>query len=251
MRFRFGATEIAVNLTDRAAAQAAVAGRLARGEGFALATINLDHLVKLRRDAAFRAAYAAQDLVCADGNPIVWLSRLARRPVALVPGSDLVRPLAAEAARTGRPLALVGASPEALAAAAARLAAEVPGLAVALAEAPPMGFDPEGASARDLLARVAALGPCLCLVALGAPKQERFAALGRRLAPQAGFVSVGAGIDFLSGHQTRAPAWVRRLAMEWLWRALSAPRRLVPRYAACAAILPAEVLAAWRLRRGA
>ncbi len=251
MRFRVGDVEIGVNLPDRAAALAAVSARLAAGQGFALATINLDHLVKLRRDAAFRAAYAAQDLVVADGNPVVWLSRLARRPVALVPGSDLVLPLAGCAAAAGRPVALVGAAEAALAGAAARIAAEVPGARIAWRHAPPMGFDPEDEGARKVLAEVAALGPCLCLLALGAPRQERLAALGRRLAPQAGFVSVGAGVEFLSGHQRRAPEWVRRIAMEWLWRMLSAPRRLVPRYAACAAILPAEALAAWRQRPAA
>jgi UDP-N-acetyl-D-mannosaminuronic acid transferase (WecB/TagA/CpsF family) len=64
-----------------------------------------------------------------------------------------------------------------------------------------------------------------------------------------GFASVGAGLDFIAGHQTRAPEWWRRFALEWLWRTVSSPRRLLPRYAACAAILPGQVLAALRLRR--
>ncbi|MBE0554679.1 MAG: WecB/TagA/CpsF family glycosyltransferase, partial [Rhodobacteraceae bacterium] len=58
------------------------------------------------------------------------------------------------------------------------------------------------------------------------------------------------GLDFLAGSQTRAPRWVRAMAMEWLWRALSAPRRLIPRYARCFAILPGQVAGALRLRRG-
>ncbi len=90
----------------------------------------------------------------------------------------------------------------------------------------------------------------LCFIALGAPKQESFAARGRQLAPDVGFASVGAGVDFIAGSQTRAPAWVRAMAMEWLWRALSSPRRLLPRYAACAAILPGQITAALRLRKG-
>ncbi len=249
MQFRIAETTLSVTHATGAALLAEVSARLAEGRGFALATLNLDHLVKLRRDAAFRAAYAAQDLVVADGNPIIWLSRLARRPVALLPGSDLVLPLCRAAAAAGRPVSLVGATTAALDGAAAHLRATVPGLAIGLLHAPPMGFDPEGPQAQETLARLAALGPGLCLVALGAPKQERFAALGRRLAPQTGFASVGAGVEFLSGHQTRAPAWVRALALEWLWRALGSPRRLIPRYAACAAILPAEVAKAWSLRR--
>jgi exopolysaccharide biosynthesis WecB/TagA/CpsF family protein len=89
----------------------------------------------------------------------------------------------------------------------------------------------------------------LCFIALGAPKQEVFAALGRQIAPEVGFASIGAGLDFIAGTQERAPVWVRKLALEWLWRALSSPRRMVPRYAACAAILPLEIAAAVRLRR--
>ena len=248
MQFRFGETTIAVTHPDSAAVQAAVRARLAAGQGFALATINLDHLVKLRHSAAFRRAYAAQDMVVADGNPIVWLSRLAGKPVALVPGSDLVLPLVRDCAAAGRGLALVGATEAALAAAETRLQAEVPGLRVVFRRAPPMGFDPEGPAAAALLTEVAASGTGLCLIALGAPKQETFAARGRSLAPAVGFASIGAGLDFLAGTQVRAPRWVRRLALEWLWRALSSPRRLIPRYAACAAILPGQMLAALRQR---
>lgn len=236
-------------MPDRDRLMAEVARRFAAGEGFALATINLDHLVKLRRDPAFAAAYAAQDLVVADGNPVVWLSRLARRPVALVPGSEMVEPLARAAAQAGVPVALVGATPAALAAAAGVLRARVPGLVVAAQIAPPMGFDPDSPDAARVLAQVGASGARLVFLALGAPRQERLAARGRGMLPQVGFASIGAGLDFLAGTQVRAPAWVRAIAMEWLWRMLSNPRRLARRYAECALILPAEAARAWRLRR--
>ena len=239
---------IAVNMPDRATLLATVRARLAARQGFALATINLDHLVKLRRSEAFRRAYAAQDLVVADGNPVVWLSHLAGRPVALVPGSELVVPLAQEAALAGVSVAMIGSSEAALATAAERLQAQVPGLRVALRIAPPMGFDPAGAAAAQMLRQVAAQGIGLCFLALGAPKQEAMAALGRQLAPATGFVAVGAGLDFIAGTQIRAPKLFRMLALEWFWRALTSPRRLIPRYAACAAILPGQVLAALRLR---
>ncbi|MFN3644906.1 MAG: WecB/TagA/CpsF family glycosyltransferase [Gemmobacter sp.] len=241
MQFRIEKTTITVNQPDRASLLGAVAGRWRAGQGFALATLNLDHLVKLRRSAVFRSAYAAQDLVVADGNPVVWLSRLARRPVALVPGSELVLPLARLATDCGVTVALLGSTDATLQAAAKHMRHAVPGLQIVLCLAPPMGFDPEGPQAQEMLAQVAASGARLCFLALGAPRQEQLAALGRRLAPGVGFVSVGAGLDFLAGTQVRAPVWVRRLALEWLWRMVSNPRRLAGRYAACAAILPAEV----------
>jgi exopolysaccharide biosynthesis WecB/TagA/CpsF family protein len=63
-----------------------------------------------------------------------------------------------------------------------------------------------------------------------------------------GLAGIGAGLDFLAGTQHRAPRLVRRLALEWLWRMLSQPRRLGPRYARCAALLPSLALDALRLR---
>ena len=246
VQFRFDDTTITVNLPHAAALLTEAKARLIAGQGFALATINLDHLVKLKTDAAFRQAYAAQDMVVADGNPIVWLSRLARRPVDLVPGSEMVVPLARIAAQTGVKVALLGSTEPALAAAAEALRAEVPGLDIALQLAPPMGFDVDGAEAAAMLRLLETSGIGLTFLALGAPKQERLAARGRQLAPHVGFASIGAGLDFLAGTQKRAPDWVQKIAMEWAWRMLSNPRRLVGRYWACFKILPGEALKAMR-----
>ncbi len=251
VEFRFGGTFIRVNVPDRHALLREVAWRLAEHRGFTLATINLDHIVKLHRDRSFRSAYAAQELVVADGNPVVWLSRRAGRPVSLVPGSDLVLPLAGLAAAAGVSVALVGSTPEALERAAQTMTEAFPGLKIAAHLSPPMGFDPTGTQADALLSEVAASGAGLCFIALGAPKQEVLAARGRSVAPGVGFASVGAGLDFLAGRQSRAPAWVRAIAMEWLWRMLSNPRRMIPRYAACAAILPREILRAFLQRHRA
>lgn len=249
MQFSFGDTTIRITHADRAALLGDIGARLASGRGFAVATLNLDHLVKLRRSAAFRAAYARQDMVVADGNPVVWLSRLAGQPVALVPGSDMVLPAAAAAVAAGRPVALVGSTADSLDRAAAAMEQAVPGLTVAARISPPMGFDPESDEAAAILVELSARGVGLVFLALGAPRQESLAARGRALAPGVGFLSIGAGLDFLSGQQRRAPRWMRALALEWLWRALGDPARMVPRYAACAAILPGEALAALRQRR--
>ncbi|WP_068298985.1 WecB/TagA/CpsF family glycosyltransferase [Pararhodobacter sp. CCB-MM2] len=248
MEFSFPPHQIAVNMPNAASLLGEVKTRFRDGRGFALATINLDHLVKLARDPAFRATYAAQDLVCADGNPIVWLSKLARRPVSLVPGSDMVLPLASLAAREGISVALMGSTDQALAEAAAALQAQVPGLEIACRIAPPMGFDATGLAAQEILQQIEASGARLCFIALGAPKQEQFAALGRQVTPAVGFASIGAGLDFLAGRQQRAPEWVRKIAMEWLWRMLSNPKRLAKRYLDCALILPGQAVQAWRQR---
>lgn len=248
MEFRFSDKVVAVNVPDAATLLAEVRARLRRGEGFALATINVDHLVKLHRSDAFLAAYGAQDLVVADGNPIVWLSRLARSPVSLVPGSEMVLPLSEAASEEGIAVALVGSTEASLVAAAAEMQRLVPGLKIAARVAPPMGFDPEGAGAEAVFAEIEKSGAGMVFLALGAPKQERLAARGRARLPAVGFASIGAGLDFLAGSQRRAPRWMRAIAMEWAWRMLSDPRRLVGRYARSFAILPGQAVRALALR---
>lgn len=239
---------VAITTPTRAALLAEIERLLVAGQGFALATLNLDHLVKLRRLAAFRVAYAAQTHVVADGNPVVWLQRLAGRPVELVPGSELIDPLAALAARLGVPVALLGATSETLDRAADRLLNACPGLSIVARLAQPQGFDATGPAGEAALRAVKASGARLCFLALGAPKQEMLAARGHALLPEVGFVSIGAGLDFLADTQTRAPLWVRRLALEWMWRMALSPRRLALRYLDCALILPGLALQAWRER---
>jgi len=248
VQFSFFDQTIRITMPDRAALLGEVRRRFRAGEGFALATINLDHLAKMTVLPDFARVYARQDLVVADGWPVVALSRLARRPVARLPGSDLVVPLCRIAAEEGAEVAFVGSSEQALADAAAALEARVPGLRVGLRIAPSRDFDPTGQEAGEILRRLAEDGVRLCFLALGAPKQEALAARGRTVAPAVGFASVGAGLDFLGGHQIRAPRWMRAAGLEWLWRMLGNPMRMGPRYARSAMVLPGQAVRALKLR---
>lgn len=229
---------VTVSIPDRPLLMLRIGERLSAGTGFALATLNLDHVVKLQAPGSFRRAYGAQDFVVADGNPIAWLSRLARRPVDVIPGSELIDPLCELAATKGVPVAFLGSTQETLDHAATVLKTRYPGLRIVARIAPPHGLDPEGAAAEAALAEVGTAGARLCFLALGAPKQEILAVLGREIVPGCGFISIGAGLDFIAGSQIRAPEWVRAIAMEWFWRMASNPRRLVRRYLLCALILP-------------
>ena len=111
---------VTVNVRDCSSLLADLAHRFDTGLGFTVATINLDHVVKLARNPAFREAYATHSHVTADGNPIVWLERLSgRSDIALTPGSELIAPVAALAAEKHMPVALFGATDESLGAAAA------------------------------------------------------------------------------------------------------------------------------------
>ncbi|WP_071675447.1 WecB/TagA/CpsF family glycosyltransferase [Nioella nitratireducens] len=248
MEFQAGDHRVWVTVTGWPQLQEKVRERFRAGQGFALATLNLDHLTKLRTPGPFRDAYAAQDFVTADGNPIVWCARLADQPVELLPGSDLILPLCRLAVEENVPLGLVGSTEDSLTGAADALRLRVPGLRIVSKVAPPMGFDPASAAADQILLGLSYAGVRLCFLALGAPKQEILAARGRAVVPEIGFASIGAGLDFLSGQQTRAPKWVRAVAMEWLWRLLSNPKRLATRYAMAFRDLPGHLWRSWRLR---
>jgi N-acetylglucosaminyldiphosphoundecaprenol N-acetyl-beta-D-mannosaminyltransferase len=238
-----------VNVSNKAALLSDIKARLAAGQGFTVATINLDHIVKLRKSPSFLTAYRQHSHVVADGNPIVWLMRLAGRPVGLVPGSELIDPLCGIAASLDVPVAMLGSTQETLDLAAERLTLAHPGLRVVARIAPAFGYDPQGAQAAADLQTIASSGARLCFLALGAPKQEILAIRGQSLLPDCGFISIGAGLDFIAGHQTRAPRWVRRIAMEWFWRMATQPRRLFGRYVECAAILPGLGIEALKARR--
>ena len=241
MQFRGKHFSIEINIPTLQALESEVRGRLSNGKGFALATMNVDHLVKLGRDEMFANAYAQHDLVVADGNPVVWVAKLGGDNLELITGSDQVIPLAAWARDCETTIAFVGSTQDALDKAAARLEQIVPNAKVVAKISPPFGFDPNSEAAGEILDQVKASGARLCFLALGAPKQEVFAARGYRDHPEIGFASVGAGLDFIAGHQKRAPKWVRVIAMEWLWRMMSNPRRLAKRYLDCAVVLPGHV----------
>lgn len=200
------------------------------GQGGTVFTINLDHLAKLRSDAAFHAAYRRATHVSADGMPVVLLARAEGVPLERVTGADLVEPLCRAATEAGLSVHFFGSRQEVLERAVAVLRRTVPDLRVAGLEAPPMGFDPCGEEARAAARRIAASGAGICFVALGAPRQELFADTAVGCTEGVVHLGVGAALDFLAGERSRAPRFLQRFGLEWVWRIAQEPRRLLPRY---------------------
>ena len=201
-------------------------------------TLNLDHIVKLRKDARFRAVYGRAGLITADGFPIVIACRLQGKRLNRVAGSDLIAPISAEAARSGKSIYFFGSNLKVLMTASRVLRERNPGLRIAGMFAPPQGFDPTSEDASRCVEMIRNSGADLCFVALGAPKQEVFADHGKSFLPNVSFVCIGAGLGFIAGAQVRAPLWMQRNGLEWLWRATSNPQRLLYRYLLCMGALP-------------
>jgi UDP-N-acetyl-D-mannosaminuronic acid transferase (WecB/TagA/CpsF family) len=127
---------ISVNLRSSREAIDAVLQRLRGGRGFRLFTLNLDHIAKLRRDAAFLDVYRRADLVSADGWPVVWRYRRSGVEIERTTGADLVEPLCESAAAEGFPVYFLGPMPQVQAKAIDVLREQSPRLRVAGAEAP-------------------------------------------------------------------------------------------------------------------
>ena len=235
---------ISVNMHSMPEAVSAVIAAAENGHGFCVFTLNLDHCNKLRSDRKFYAAYRRARFVTADGFPIVLLGRLNGVRVQRTTGADLLEPLCAEASRRRLPVFLLGPSQSVIRRAAEKLRQRTGGLDVIGVYAPGANFDPESLDADLAIERIRQSGARLCFVALGAPRQEVFAARCLDRVPGVAFVCVGAALDFVAGTQKRAPRFFQNYGLEWLWRLSNNPQRLAARYLRCAAVLPRLVAGA-------
>ena len=249
----FSVGDIAVNVASMSDAVSVIIDTIRRGDTFCVHTLNLDHIVKLRAVPAFHDAYTRARFVTADGFPIVLMGRLAGVPLTRTTGADLVKPLCREAARHHMPVFLFGSTRLALATSVRRLSRRYHDLEFAGCLAPGPGFDPHSADADLAIARIRRSGARICFLALGAPKQEMFAARCLDELRGTALVCIGAALDFIGGTQVRAPPFAQRMGLEWLWRMTKNPWRLGPRYARCMAAVPRlvaqgipQVVAAYR-----
>lgn len=195
-----------------------------------IATANMDFVMQAWRDPELQRILLEADLVVADGIPIVWLSRLlGPRLRARVTGSDLVPMLAEMARDNGFSLFHLGGAPGVPEKAAEVLVQRFPGLRIAGCDSPPKA-DLLAMDHARILKRLSDAKPDLLFVAFGAPKQEKWVNLHVRQWQVPVSIGIGGSLDFLAGVQKRAPRIVQRLALEWLWRMMSDPRRLFRRY---------------------
>lgn len=208
-------------------------------------TPNVDHAVLLHKRPELAEVYTNAALVVADGLPLIWASRwLGRALPERVAGSDLV-PMVFKLARRVLRVYLLGAPPGVAAAAARKIEQQYPNIRVVGVQSPPIGFEKDpttnDAAARD----VAEAAPEILVLGLGAPKQELWAYRERHRLSARVILCAGATIDFLAGSRARAPVWCQQYGLEWAYRALEEPKRLVPRYAEDALIFPQLLAKEW------
>jgi N-acetylglucosaminyldiphosphoundecaprenol N-acetyl-beta-D-mannosaminyltransferase len=223
--------KVPVDRVTRGEALAIVADLVSRGEGGAVFTPNVDHVVLADENPRMRAAYARASLSLADGMPLLWVSRLSGDPLPeKISGSDFTPLVLEQAAERGWGVYFLGGAPGVAALARDKLKQSLPRLQVVGVEAPRIDPDSPPQAYAEIVARIRASGASLVFVALGAPKQELWIDSVREASRPAVFLAVGASLDFVAGTVARAPQWMSSVGLEWAFRLAKEPRRLWKRY---------------------
>jgi exopolysaccharide biosynthesis WecB/TagA/CpsF family protein len=211
-----------------------LAGFVPRVTGFGtdrfgfVVTPNVDHVIRYHDEPEFRALYEAADYILLDSRVLALILRLSRGlRVRVCPGSDLTAMLFRELLRAEDRVVLIGASAQQ----AQQLTADY-GLLDLRHHCPPMGFIRDPAAVEACLQFVENASPFrYCLIAVGCPQQEVVAAMLKSRGRARGLaLCIGASINFLTGAARRAPLWMQRARLEWLFRLLSEPGRMARRY---------------------
>ncbi len=216
-----------VDLYDMRETVDLIAGAIERRERLHHVVVNVAKVVNMRRDPALRRNVAESDLINIDGMGVVWGCRLMGLPVReRVTGIDLMIEVLAHCEARGRKPYFFGARQDVLEAFIAEIRRRYPRLEVAGWRNGYFSADEEPDIARD----IAASGADCLFVAISSPVKERFLRTYRDTLDVPFLMGVGGSIDVLAGHVARAPVWMQKGGLEWLFRLAQEPRRLARRY---------------------
>jgi N-acetylglucosaminyldiphosphoundecaprenol N-acetyl-beta-D-mannosaminyltransferase len=215
-----------------------------------IGVVNAAKIVAMRRDERLRQAVGGCHMVLADGQSVVWASRLLRVPLPeRVAGIDLFQVLLAEAARSGSRVFFLGARPDVLAEMLDRVSRDFPALRVAGARDGYFRADEEA----EVAAEIRNSRADLLFVGMSSPKKELFLSRWGQATGASVVHGVGGSFDVLAGLTRRAPLWYQKHGLEWLYRAQQEPARLGRRYlttnTAFVALLAREMLRSRTLPR--
>jgi exopolysaccharide biosynthesis WecB/TagA/CpsF family protein len=191
-------------------------------------TPNVDHLLRFHDDPAFRDHYRAASYVLMDSRFAGRLVRLIKGvQLPICTGSDLTATLFSQIISPTDRIVLIGGNEM-----QARALTQKYGLQDLHHHNPPMGFVRDAAAVETCLQFIESLSPFrFCFLAVGSPQQEVVAhALQTRGKARGLALCVGASLNFITGDERRAPTWMQRAGLEWLYRLLQNPRRLAARY---------------------
>lgn len=199
-----------------------------------------------RRDPAFYEVLATADILYADGMSLVWASRLLGVPLpARLSSADYIEDFARTCARRGAAVFLLGGLDGVADRAARRLVAKVPELRVAGTCGGYFDLTDSG----RVIDQINDARPDLLLVGMGSPRQEQWSAEHRDALSAPVIWSVGALFDYLAGVERRAPQWMCRSGLEWVFRLAMDPLGKGKRYLVENPLFAGSLLKGW-LQKG-
>lgn len=189
--------------------------------------VNVDKIVKLHRDPDLRAAVLLCDLINADGQPIVWASKLVGKPLKeRVTGIDLFGALIERCAERNLRPYLLGATQDVVDRTAEVLRVRYPKLQLAGWRTGYWNLDEEARVVRE----IKEARPDALFVAISSPKKELFLARWKHELQIPFVMGVGGTFDVVAGMTRRAPRWMQRCGLEWFYRLWQEPARMWRRY---------------------
>jgi exopolysaccharide biosynthesis WecB/TagA/CpsF family protein len=191
-----------------------------------IVTPNVDHVVRLNRDPTLGPLYEDADLCLCDSRILRLLARLSGIDLPLVAGSDLSDSIFNHVLKPGDTIAVIGANADLL----ERLSARFPDVNL-VHHVAPMGLRHDAKARRKAAAFLASANARFTFITVGSPQQEMIAREAGGFSGASGVaLCVGAGLEFLTGDQKRAPRPLRLMGLEWTHRLATNPRRLWRRY---------------------
>lgn len=187
-------------------------------------------IIEASRDARFMQALNDTNANLPDGAPVAWaVGRLLGRRQERMPGPQVMLDVLSHACGRGYTVLLYGSTPSVLSLLERRVMRAFPKLNLAKSISPPFGSVSKEEDAA-LCEQIRSAHPDLVLVALGAPRQEIWMR-EHRDSLDAFLIGVGAAFEYNAGLIVRAPVWMQRLGLEWLYRLLQQPSRVGRRFA--------------------
>lgn len=219
---------IPISVTTLSTASAAIRDWAVDDRGRMVCVRDVHGVMQARDDAHLRDLHSRADMVTADGMPLVWLGRLGGVAVERTCGPDLMDRVMKESVGTGLKHYFLGGAPGIADRLQRHFEAKYPGVTVVGTHSPPFRRLPSE-EMKELAAQIRQAGAQVVWIGLSTPKQEF---LMDEMLEYSSWTSiaVGAAFDFHAGAVKRAPKWMQRSGLEWMYRLLSEPRRLWRRY---------------------